>query len=376
MDSQELLQLVEKETVIEIMEDLGSPCAGMGTTSEGVSYLMFQTICHGGDSRDKLWWYENTKNFQCWTCCGNMSLYTLVMKVRNCTFKESFNYVATKVGVSTSDSNRYGIQDPKSVKNVRAEINEMDKLIEARGNKYTVQNITRFYDSKVLKLFDDNAFYQGWIDEGISEDTMRKFNISFYWLEGHIIIPHYDGEGRLVGIRRRSLNPEDAKNKYMPEYMNGIMYEHPLGLNFYGLYQNKEAIKKSKTAMIFEGEKSVMLSDTYYGDKSVALATCGFNISDWQIQALKQLGVNTVYLGFDKDFDIMREQEYKQDKSTWENYSHYKTRLETLAGRLAMRFKTYILYDRHNLLGLKDSPVDKGKESFEKLIKSAKLIKG
>ena len=373
--AQELLDLIDKDTILSIMEDLGASCSGSGETSDGTLYLKFPTICHNGDSPDRLWWYENTGKFQCWTCCGSLSLYDLIIKVKSVSFKESFYYVADKVGVSIKTQDRYGFQDSDSIKRIKTEINDIEYLVNSKKHKYSIQEIKKKYDSKVLNNFDPNTFYQGWINEGITEETMRKFNIRFYWLEGHIIIPHYNINGDLIGIRRRSLNPEDAKNKYMPEFFHGVSYGHPLGLNLYGLYENQESIKKKKTAIIFEGEKSVMLSDSYYGKDSIAVATCGFNISDWQVKALKQLKVNNVYIGFDKDFDVTREYEYQQDNIIWENYSNYKNRLLTLGQRLAIYFNTYILYDKRDLLKLKDSPVDRGKQNFEKILKDAVLVR-
>lgn len=375
MDIQELLALIDENIIINILNDLGSPCTGTGMTSNGVKYLMFRTICHNGNSNNKLWWYEDTKSFQCWTCCGSMSIFNLVMKIKNCSFKESLIYISDKVGINFFNKNRFGLQELTSVKNINSEIADMDKRIKDKDNKVSQKSISKFYDNKILRRFDSNAFYQGWINEGITEETMRKYNISFYWMEGHIIIPHYDEDNNLIGIRRRSLNPEDAKNKYMPEYINGVLYDHPLGLNFYGLNKNKTAIKKQKKVVIVEGEKSVMLSDSYYGEDSITIATCGFNISSWQIKTLKKLGVNTVYLGFDKDYDITKEQEYKKDANVWTAYDYYKTRLQTLGERLGSLFKVYILYDKHNMLEIKDSPLDKGKEVFEKIMKEAKLIK-
>ena len=44
----------------------------------------------------------------------------------------------------------------------------------------------------------------------------------------------------------------------MPEFLEGRSYEHPLGLNLYGLYQNKNAIQKQRKAIIVEGEKSLI----------------------------------------------------------------------------------------------------------------------
>ena len=218
-----------------------------------------------------------------------------------------------------------------------------------------------------VKNFHENTFYSGWINEGISIETMKKFGIRWYEFQKHIIIPHYNIDGKLVGIRRRSLRPEDKNNKYTPEYVEGKSYEHPLGLNLYGLYENKKAIEKSKIAYIVEGEKSVLLSNTYYGNKSVAIATCGFNVSKWQLQALLNLGVDKVYLCFDKDFDIRLESEYRKDEKVWKKTSEEN-------GIKDEYFTGYIVRDRMGLLDIKDSPFDKGKETFETLLKDAKKI--
>lgn len=374
MDAREVLELVDKEIVIDILSELGSPCSGEGVTSQGVNYLKFQTVCHGGDSPDKLWWYENSKTFQCWTCCGKLSLFDLIMRVNECSFKESLYYVAQKVGYSFTDDTRIGFQNPETVKEIRSEISKMEKTLESKKTKSQIQNITKFYDPTILNYYDKNVCYQGWIDEGITEETMDKFDIRFYW-EGHIIIPHYDIDGNLIGIRRRSLNPEDSKNKYMPAYLKEQFFDHPLGLSLYGIYQNQNAIRKKKAAILVEGEKSVMLSDSFYKDNSIALATCGFNISDWQIRMLKTLGVQKLYIGFDKDFDLNKEYLYEKDEKIYRQYKRYCERLESLGQRTSMFFNTYMMYDKRSLLGPKDSPMDRGKEVLEKLIADARLVK-
>lgn len=125
-------------------------------------------------------------------------------------------------------------------------------------------------------------FYQGWLDEGISIETMQKFNIRWYEKEKHIIIPHYNFNGELIGIRRRSLQEKDKDNKYMPEIIESVQYSHSLNLNLYGLNMHIKGILKTKKIVIVESEKSVMLAHDYYGEDAFVVATCGFNISNWQ----------------------------------------------------------------------------------------------
>lgn len=367
-DRNEILQKLNTEDIVNIMSELGSPVYGEGYTSSGEKYLMFQTICHGGDSH-KLYFYTESKTFNCFTRCGSLSLYDLISRVNNCEFKDSLNYLARKAGI-TIGSSREGIQSTMTKEN-KIVANFLDRKRERRLTRANVTSpeITTFYNENVLNYFDDNTFYQGWIDEGITINTMRKYNISYYYLESYIIIPHYNIDGRLVGIRRRSLKPEDSNNKYMPIILQGEEYDHRLALNLYGLNHTKDAIKKQKKAVLVEGEKSVMMGDSFYGEDNILVGTCGFNVSDWQMRQLQKLGVQNIYLGFDKDFDLSKQDKYTgKDK---ELLQRYKEKLYKLINRLNVDFKVYLMADKDGLLGPKDSPTDKGKEVFEILMASA-----
>lgn len=370
----ELMPYITEDVIIDILAENGSPVYGEGQTSEGQKYLIFRTVCHHGDSH-KLYYYTETKTFHCYTNCGTMSVFDFVKKVRGYSdeeFAECVQYIASKTGYTPMIANRGIISDGYSVRQMNLYIEEMKELL-AKKNGRTHPEISEFYDRSVLKLFDSNTFYQGWLDEGMSFETLHKYEISYYWGENHIIIPHVNINNDLVGVRRRSLNPEDANNKYMPEYIKGRFYDHPLGLNLYGLYQNQAEIARKRAVIVFEGEKSVLLSDTYFGNESIAVATCGFTISDWQIKALSKLGVETVYLAFDKDFDVKKEYLYERDKSLWEDYQAYRRRLESLVSKMFNNFFVKVILDREGILEEKDSPIDRGKDNFLKLMKSAKV---
>lgn len=377
LDSKEVLEKIDNNVVIEIMEENGSPLYSRSKDGRtGQECLWFKTICHGGDSH-KLCYFTESKDFYCYTSCGRMTFFDFIKRIRGYKEEEFFkciSYVAKKIGVDCRQD-RVGLKDSLAVKATNADLLFMEDLYENREKKNEqLVEISKFYDPAILNYFDSRTFYKGWLDEGISEKTLMKYQIKWYELEKHIIIPHFNQKGDLVGIRRRSLKPEDARNKYMPEFIEGRSYEHPLGLNLYGLYQNQAAIKKRKSAILVEGEKSVLLSDTYYGSKSIAVATCGFNISRWQIKALMSLGVEKLYLAFDKDYDILDEAEYMKNETVWRNYQHYLLRLKTLANRVAPNFQTYLILDKKGVLKIKDSPFDRGKTTLEGLIKNRKLI--
>ena len=290
-------------------------------------------------------------------------------------FYEVVSYVANKAGISLRSLERDGINSNIS-REVRQNLAEIDRVIEGRQRqKREKYEITTFYDDSILNFFDKTTFYQGWVDEGISFESMEKFGISWYESQKHIIIPHRNIDGKLVGIRRRSLKPEDSHCKYMPEYIGSTLYDHPLGLNLYGFYENQKAIKRYKRAIIVEAEKSVLLSDTYYGDKSCTVATCGFNVSDWQINALLKLGVEDIYLAYDKDFDVTKADKYRRNRAKFRDFNHYRERLKNLCLRIAPYCNTYVILDKRGLLEEKDSPLDKGKEVFDSLMADRQLIK-
>lgn len=375
IDLQELLDLVTPEIVVQIMKENGSEVYDRTMDRRtGQSCLWFKTICHGGDSH-KLCFFTQTKDFYCYTNCGKMNFWDGIKTIRDIKdgeFGKVVEYIRQKVGKPKKD--RTKISGKLGTREVREELLELEELFEERERKNKEKVvIDNFYDENILKFFDHNTFYQGWINEGISIESMQKFGICWYEYQKAIVIPHRNIDGKLVGIRRRSLLPEMQNSaKYMPLYISQTLYDHPLGLNLYGLYENKDYIKKAKKVIIVEGEKSVLLADTYYQKsktKPYICATCGFNISDWQLTQLLKLGCEEIIIGFDKDFDITKIDNYKKDNSEFNKYCNYINKLKSLSSRIIPFCTVSIILDTEELLGEKDSPLDKGKEIFEQLMK-------
>lgn len=359
---QKILEKVTEEQVLQIIEDFGAKPYKIKDNE-----IWFQTICHGGDSH-KLCYFRDSKEFYCYTNCGKMNLFSFIMKVKECNFAEAVKFLKIKLGIS----GRTGLQqNSQVVLEIENDINEKEQLMNFSQPQDFIETPLNIIDDKILNYFED-VYYTGWIDEGITIETMQKHNIKWYGLENHIIIPHYDVQGNLVGIRRRTLQEREILegNKYMPEIIQGITYNHALNFNLYGLDKNKSAIKRDKKVIIVEAEKSVLLSDSYYGDNSIVVATCGFNISNWQREMLINLGVNEVILGFDKDFDP-RQFEGKQDENDlqYKKYLNYCDRIIKFSNAFQQDCYVSVLWDEYGLLELKDSPFDRGKEVFETLFK-------
>ena len=221
------------------------------------------------------------------------------------------------------------------------------------------------YDTNILKKFSfDYMGLMPWIEEGIGIETLQKFNIKWDNYRQAIVIPNFDYDGKLIGIRERHFKPEElAKGKYRPLYDCGTLYNHPTGRTFYGIYENHKNIERKHIAIIFEGEKSVLLYGTIYGNNNnVALATLGQNITKDHIQYLLKMKVTHVILAYDSDYE-----DYKQLKEVEKKYIE-KAKI------LAPYFNVSYLMDFDFELPYKSSPIDGGKEVFEKILKNRRIV--
>lgn len=370
------------------------------TKTKKENELWFTTVCHHGDSH-KLCFFKDSKRFFCYTNCGSMNLFQLLMKIKNCNFSIALKEVAKEVGLIGFEEGFFEGEGKENIHLTDSQflwVNTKWIQPEKREVKQRLLDIEKIkiadYEERknILEYFDNNVFYRGWINEGIKISVMREFGIRWYELEKYIIIPHKDKEGKLIGIRRRSLKPEDSKNKYMPLIMkDGTSYEHALAMNLYGLYENKEAIERYGRVFLVEGEKSVLLSNSFYQEEtydengkkkiingSTTVATCGFNISDYQIGLLNELKIREVILAFDKDYDPLYFESDKVDKNSeeYKEYLNFNKKIKDLANKINRKtnLQVSIIKDIYNKLGPKESPFDKGKELFEALYRGREVL--
>lgn len=360
IDKDKLKNSLTEDDIRKILKDLGSA----EPKKDNQNNLIFTTVCHGGDSH-KLYYYIDTKSFHCYTHCSDtFDIYELVVRSKEISFPKAVQYVANITGRTFGFNKKEIVIDEK--------INDFE-WINRLKRKEKINTILPEYDEKVLELFLPYPHEQ-WLDEGISASTMREFEIGYYLREDKITIVHRDINSRFIGLRGRSLRREDIENgkKYMPLTVGNQLYNHLTSMNLYGLHKTKNAVKKIKKIMLFEGEKSVLKCQDYYGDFNFTCAVCSSNITNFQRDIALSLGVGEVFIAFDK-FRAIKEDE---TKDTYKNrLIEYQERLITFAKKFAPYCKVYILYDTKNLLDYKDSPVDKGKEVFEYLMKNKIEVK-
>lgn len=309
--------------------------------------LIMPTVCHNSEIEGaswKLYYYKDTHIFYCYTECSKaMSIFKFLEQfytIRHIEY-DWYNDIYTVVLNCSASDITEGFKKEKR-------INLKEKYRKKEQPKLNI------YNPGVLDIF--NKYYPAeWLNDGITQCAMDKFNILYSISQNKIIIPHYDINNNLIGIRGRALNKWEVENigKYMPVKIENTWYKHPLSLNLYGLNINKDNIKKNGYVFIFEAEKSVLQFESFQQD-NCAVAVCGSNFNKFQLNLLiKECHPKEIIICFDKEENKGEDKYFMKLWNICQKYKNY------------CNFS--FIYDRENLLDMKDSPSDKGELVFNQL---------
>lgn len=362
-DKSEIKAALTVEQIYDLLIDWGGEPV---YTSFG---LTSRTICHNHPNENcsrKLYYYSGSTLFHCFTGCAEASfdVFQLCSKVMKIQYDKDFNlndsvmWIVRRFGLSGMVQ-----EDEEGFYNNAADWELFSRYSRIQEIEYKISKVVlKEYDSSILKNFNYDVKITPWLNDGISQEILNKAGICFYPGNDQIVIPHFDVEGRLIGIRGRTLSKEDAEfyGKYRPLNVNKQWYSHPLGMNLYGLNWNKNNIQKMGKAIIFESEKSVLQYATMFGwNNNISVACCGSSISAHQIQLLLDYNVREIIIALDRQFKRIGDDEYK--------------RLTANLSKINSKYKNDVLIscllDKKRITGYKASPTDEGKEKFLQLYK-------
>lgn len=364
-DKDQVKESLSIEDIHKILRELGSET--YQTDSNGNP--IYRTVCHNKTNGSfKLYYYHEAQQFHCYTECGDtFDIYELVIRSKkqqgiSLTFTQAIEFVVKVSGKNFG----FGFLSSTPKEHI---VDDWDWITKFKTRK-KIDTTPPAYSETVLDVFMKYP-HEAWLNEGISYETIMEFEIGYYFRnrEEGIVIPHRDINGRLIGIRRRSMIQEDIDNgrKYMPLTVGNTMYNHQTMMNLYGLHKTKKAIKRLKKAMIFESEKSVLKCQDFYGDLNFTCAVCSNNISNFHRDILLSLDVQEVFIALDKFRGI---KEGESNEKYKENLKNYEEKILNLAAKFSPFMRVYVLWDTKGLLDYKDSPADKGKEILEELMRN------
>lgn len=193
--------------------------------------------------------------------------------------------------------------------------------------------------------------FKPWLDEGISLDTLRRFQVRYDAFDDRIVFPIRDYAGRIVSVSGRTLDP-DFKSKGIRKYT----YLQKIGTldTLYAFSDNREYILESGEILLFEGAKSCMKAWEWGVCNTAALLTSHLSLP--QLRFLIQFcNLNQIRAVFalDSDVDIRKDDNIR---------------------RLRGYARVEWVKNRDGLLQPKDSPTDHGVEVFATLYQRRERI--
>ena len=334
---------ITDDDIIALMDSMGIPLV-----SANSQYQLYPSACHHSDwerHKNKLYYYVQSQRWHCYSCSGDWDTIGLVQHLRKCTFNQAVDYICHTLSINTPELD------------IRQDIDNWQRDLRRwlpNANIDEPAELTA-YDPAILSVFD-HLYPTDWLNYGITRDSMDKFSIGWYARQACISIPVVQG-GQLVGCRGRYTRQKDIENgKYRPiTLLDGTVMKFPSSVCLYGYDQNKADIKRSKTVWLVESEKSVLKMDSW-GIHNV-LAVFGSNVSKQQIRMLLDLGVSTIILGFDSDYEKIDDEDYK----------FFVIKMNKIIGKLKPYFQVEVVYNNMGFDGFKYSACDFTFEQFNDL---------
>lgn len=327
----------------------------------------FQSCCHHSNPNDggyNLAFNPNSKSFMCFSQCScSYSLLSLVKKHKElvdgkCSTWSAMKFICDQVNIPFNFK--------EEVKQVNTNIYKwQNSLLKYTKNKN--KNIElRVYNKKILNYFP-KIYHTDWIDYGISEEVLDKYNIGWYNYKQQITIPCYRQNGDLIGIRVRNMNPE-IDIKYIPlQLLDGTEFNFPTNEVFYGENFNWTNVQRTKSVILVESEKTVMKYESWYGAKNnICLGLYGSVLSNAKLKKLLSWNCETFYICLDSDFESI---EYSNNDEKITSYEKFEKKVMNIYNKLKPYAKSiYVIY---NNLGFENcykySITDYTREQFEKI---------
>lgn len=312
------------------------------------------------DGSPALVFFPDTKIFIGYTSSRSYDCISLVQTRLNllgqtCSFLDACDWILEKTGLDPTK-----ITKPLTNTHVY-DWSELERFVRVR--KYG--NQLPEYDRNIIDTLPP-LYPQTWIDEGISEETMAKYQIKYYERCNQTVIPCFDSEARLIGVRVRNWDKDRIEQaKYMPLItLDGQCYKFNTNQVFYGINYNKPEIERTGKVIIVESEKAVMKLDTYMGRHNIALGMYGSNLGIQRRNQLIKMGVNTVSYVVDNDFIGQDDEFFEQ----WREKIQHFIKLWDGFCRIE------IVWDNLGLLGPKENATDRTKEVWEQLWENREII--
>ena len=342
----------------QIMQALGIPA--YSENKEQIIYFSGDKNKDALKGSPKLYFYKDSQIYFGYTSSRSYDIISLVqtrlsLLKQPCSFLDACQFILDTTNINPDSISRIKKDDHVY------DWSNLERFIRVRkyGNQLSE------YNRNIIDTLPP-LYPQAWIDEGISEETMDKYQIRYYERCNQTVIPCFDDEARLVGVRVRNWDKDRVEQaKYMPLVtLDGQCYKFNTNQVFYGINYNKPEIERTGKVIIVESEKAVMKLDTYMGRHNIALGMYGSNLGIQRRNQLLKMGVNTVSYVVDNDFIGQDDEFFEQWR---EKIRHFIKLWDGFC-------RVEIVWDNLGLLGPKENATDRTKEVWEQLWENREII--
>ena len=301
----------------------------------------FSATRPGGDNRQSINVYKNSLIASCYTAgITNVDIIGLVVKLKNLYFTHAIKFICDCLSIDY-----YGLEKPKEKIELIKWLDDVEN-IKSNPRDEIIKPIPEIVLTYYINIFDASLY-----NEDIKKDIMKTFEIKYDLQTDSIVYPIRDELGSLVGIKART-----TRKELESEYKYFALFPYPKTKILYGLHKSLDYINKEHFVYVVEAEKSVLKLFSY-GYKNV-VALSGKTPSEIQIEKLLKLNCPICWVW---------------DNDVWK--SEDKKNLRKIVDEIEIFTTQYLIYDQWNMLDEKDSPCDKGIDTWNFLEKNKLLIK-
>ncbi|MFN3330671.1 MAG: DNA primase, partial [Pyrinomonadaceae bacterium] len=262
------------------------------------------------------------KGYKCFGCGEGGDVFSFVMKIEGVSFSEALKRVAESCGFVLPEIQKKTSKAKEGDLALKKEVIKLNWLA------------LEFWENFLLSEAEAKPAREYLLKRGISEETWRKFRIGYApnrWdallsyvkrkkisdkliersglfsvgessslgkkiydkFRGRIIFPIFDIEGQVVAFGGRTIENVEPKYLNSPETPAYVKGNH-----LYGLFQNKDEIRRQKTAILVEGYLDLI--SLYQAGEKIAVASLGTSLTEEQSKLLVKFA-RKVIVNYDGD---------------------------------------------------------------------------
>jgi DNA primase len=259
-------------------------------------------------------------SYYCFGCGKKGDIFSFVGEYEGLDFKSTLKQLAEKTNVPLTDT-YIPQQNADSKKRLYDILEDATCFFEQALKKSTEATD---YLKKRGVILDTMEKYRigyaqpGWDNlrlylekKGYSAEDMEQAGLikqgqykSYDRFRNRIMFPFMDTTGRVIGFSGRTIDPDTAEAKYINSPESPLFIKNKV---LYGLYQAKDAIRKTKNVIVVEGQMDVIMTAQSGIGQVVASSGTAFSGDSYdELGMITQLGIikrftDTIYLAFDND---------------------------------------------------------------------------